>query len=91
MKLHYNRSNKQFSIRNKTRLVESYTRKRMDLPSIFRMPLGDTLELSPSVHVVITRGKLLEARDKHSRPELAVVVTKCPLWHLLKERIKEIF
>lgn len=91
MKLHYNRSNKQFSIRNGTRLVESYTCKRVDLPSILRMPLGDTVALSPTVHVVVTRGKLIEARDKHYRPELIVVVTKFPLWHLLKERIKEIF
>lgn len=91
MKLHYNKSNKQFTIRNETRLVESYTRKRVELPSIWRMPLGDVVTLAPMVHVIVTRGKLVEASTEYNRPELKVVVSKFPLWHLMVARFKEVF
>lgn len=90
MKLHYNKSNKQFTIRNETRLVESYTRKRVELPSVWWMPLGDVVTLAPMVHVIVTRGKLVEASTRYNRPELKVVVSKFPLWHLLVARIKEV-
>lgn len=91
MKLHFNKSNKQFTIRNETRMVESYTRKRVELPSVWRMPLGDIVTLAPMVHVIVTRGKLVEASTKYTRPELKVVVTKWPLWSLLVARLKEVF
>lgn len=90
MKLHFNKSNKQFTIRNETRMVESYTRKRVELPPTWQKPLGDIVTLAPMVHVIVTRGNLVEASTKYTRPDLKVVVTKFPLWHLLIARIKEV-
>lgn len=91
MRLQYNKSSKQFTIRDETRTVESYTRKLVELPPIWLMPIGDVVPLAPMVHVIVTRGKLIEASTKYTRPELKVVVSRFPLWHLLVARIKEVF
>lgn len=91
MKLHYNRGNGQFTVRNHKRTIEAATPKRITLPSVWRMPLGDIVTLAPMVHVIITRGKMLKAKQLRQRPHVPVVVAKYPLWHLLVARIKEVF
>lgn len=91
MKLHYNRGNGQFTVRNHKRTIEAATPKRITLPSVWMMPLGEIVTLAPMVHVIIPRGKLVEAKETRKRPHVKVVVAKCPLWSLLVERIKEVF
>lgn len=90
MKLHYNNGNGQFTVRNHNRTIEAATGKHITLPSFWRMPLGDVITLAPMVHVIVTRGKLLKAKQLRKRPEVPVVVTKFPMWHLLVARIKEV-
>lgn len=90
MKLHYNLGNGQFTVRNHKRTIEAATAKRITLPSIWRMPLGDIVTLAPMVHVIVTRGKMLKAKQLRQRPHVPVVVAKYPLWHLLVARIKEV-
>ena len=90
MKLHYNRGNGQFTVRNHKRTIEAATAKRITLPSIWRMPLGDIVTLAPMVHVIVTRGKMLKAKQLRQRPHVPVVVAKYPLWYLLVARIKEV-
>lgn len=90
MKLHYNRGNGQFTIRNDHRNIAASTAKRITMPSIWRMPLGDIVTLAPMVHVIVTRGKMLKAKQLRQRPHVPVVVAKHPLWHLLVARIKEV-
>lgn len=90
MKLHYNRGNGQFTVRNHKRTIEAATPKRITLPSVWRMPLGDIVTLAPMVHVIVTRGKMLKAKQLRQRPHVPVVVAKYPLWHLLVARIKEV-
>lgn len=91
MRLHYNRGNGQFTVRNHNRVIVAHTSKRITLPSVWRMPLGDIITVAPMVHVIITRGQLVEAKETRKRPHVKVVVAKWPLWSLLVARLKEVF
>lgn len=85
MKLHYNQSNGIFSIRRFDRSTVKSTRKHAKIPLI-----GSTIELSPSVHILITKGSFIAATQR-KRPMLPVVVTKWPRVRLCITRIVEIY
>ncbi|QEQ94738.1 hypothetical protein pEp_SNUABM10_00042 [Erwinia phage pEp_SNUABM_10] len=85
IRLHHNKSNGIFTIRNKSRAIVSASEKHPVIPFI-----GDTVELSPLVHGVITRGLYLEAKTG-SRPFVPVVVTRFPFVRLVIARVKEVF
>lgn len=84
MRLHFNKSNGIFSVRRQDRSTVAASERHGRIPFI-----GDTFELSPSVHILVTRG-LYEAAAEKSRPFVPVVVTKWPRLRLLWERIKEV-
>lgn len=84
-RLHYNKSNGIFSIRRFDRSTVAASERHGKLPLI-----GDTVELSPRVHILVTRKDYLKAKDK-KRPVLSVAVTRFPFIRLLIERIKEVF
>ncbi|CAK1257456.1 unknown function [Klebsiella phage vB_Kpn_K80PH1317a] len=84
MRLHFNKSNGIFSVRREDRSTVAATERHGKLPRV-----GDTFELSPNVHILVTRG-LYEAATEKSRPFVPVVVTKWPRLRVLWERIKEV-
>lgn len=85
LRLHFNKSNGIFSCRNQARETVLASEKRAVIPFI-----GDTIELSPRVHAVITRGLYREATTG-SRPFVPVLVTRFPFVRLIVARIKEVF
>lgn len=84
MRLHFNKANGIFSVRRDDRSTVAATERNGELPRI-----GDTHQLAPSVHILITRG-LYELAKTKSRPFVPVVVTKWPRLRLLWERLKEV-
>lgn len=84
MRLHFNKSNGIFSVRRVDRSTVAATGRNEKLPLI-----GDTFELSPKVHLLVTRGLYVEAKTK-SRPFVPAVVTNWPRLRLLWERFKEV-
>lgn len=84
MRLHYNSSNGIFSVRRPDRSTQSASGKHQKLPII-----GDIVELSPKVFLLITRGEFVEA-TKGTRPFMQAVVTSWPKVRLVIKRIKEI-
>lgn len=84
-KLHYHKLFEHFTVRRSdTRAIVFTTERRFVVPLI-----GQTVELAPKVHVIITRGKFQEATNK-TRPVLNVAVTRFPFVKLLIERVKEV-
>lgn len=86
MKLHFNRSNGIFSVRRVDRSTAFATAKNFKIPRV-----GLVNELSPNVHVLITRGTFIKATEDWKRPEVQVVVTKWPRVRLFIEWLKETF
>lgn len=84
IRLHFNKSNGIFSLRNVSRAIVSASEKHAKVPFI-----GNTVELSPVVHAVITKGLFVEAQ-KGTRPFVPVIVTKWPTVRLVIARIKEV-
>lgn len=85
MKLHFNKSNGIFSVRRYDRSTVVASERHGKIPKWF----GDTVELSPSVHIIVTKGSYIAA-TQGQRPVLPVVVTKWPLVKLIVARIKEV-
>lgn len=84
-RLHYNKRNGIFSVRHLDRSTVAASERHGKLPLI-----GDTVELSPRVHILVTRYDYLKAKDK-KRPVLSVAVTRFPFVRLLVKFIKETF
>lgn len=84
-RLHYNKSNGIYSVRRLDRSTVAASERHGKLPLI-----GDTVELSPRVHLLVTRYDYLKAKDK-KRPVLSVAVTRFPFVRLLWKFIKETF
>lgn len=84
MRLHFNKTNGIFSVRREDRSTVAATERHGKLPLI-----GDTFELAPSVHILVTRG-LYETAMTKSCPFVPVVVTKWPRLRVLWERFKEV-
>ncbi|CBV65207.1 conserved hypothetical phage protein [Salmonella phage Vi06] len=83
-RLHYNQSLENFTVRRPDRSIvcaSEYHRAKLPL-------MGDTVPLTPGVHLIITRGDFKKAIDK-KRPVLSVAVTRFPFACLLVKRIKE--
>ena len=85
MRLHFNKSNGIFSVRRDDRSTVVASERHGKIPRFF----GDTVELAPSVHILITKGSYIAATEK-KRPVLPVVVTKWPRLRLVILRLKEI-
>lgn len=85
LRLHFNKSNGIFSARGADRSTVLASEKHAVIPFI-----GDTVELSPRVHAVITNGLYKEATTG-SRPFIPVLVTRFPKVRLVIARIKEVF
>lgn len=84
-RLHFNKHKGSFTIRRADRSTAFGTDPHVKLPLI-----GDTIALSPNVHIIITRNTFKKAMAKQ-RPVLNVAVTRFPFVRLLVERIKEVF
>lgn len=84
MRLHFNKTNGIFSVRRVDRSTVAATERNGKIPFI-----GDTFELSPNVHLLVTRG-LYELAKTKSRPFVPAVVTKWPRLRLLWARLKEV-
>lgn len=84
-RLHYNKSNGIFSVRRLDRSTVAASERHGKIPRI-----GDTVELSPRVHILVTRYDYLKAKDK-KRPVLSMAKTYFPrirlffkwLWEVL--------
>lgn len=85
MRIHYNKLNGIFSVRREDRSTVCATERHGKLPRF-----GDTFELSPSVHILVTRKNYIEAMTK-SRPFADVRVTKWPRLRLALKVIREVF
>jgi hypothetical protein len=85
LRLHFNKVNGIFSIRGTDRRTVKSSERKAKIPSI-----GDTIELAPRVHAVITKG-LYEEATTGSRPFIPVLVTRFPKARLVIKRIKEMF
>lgn len=86
LRLHFNKSNGIYSVRNAGRSLVKATEKHAVIPKV----LGATIELAPRVHAVITTGLFKEATTG-SRPFIPVLVTRFPKVRLVIECIKEVF
>lgn len=85
MFLHFNKSNGIFSVRRIDRSTVTATPRNFQIPRI-----GSATELSPNVHLLITKG-LYEKAVTKSRPDVPVVYTKWPRVKLFVLRVKEYF
>lgn len=85
LRLHFNKSNGIFSARRVDRSSALASEKHAKIPRI-----GDTIELSPNVHCILTKGLYVEATTG-SRPFIPVLVTRFPKVRLVIARIKEVF
>lgn len=85
MKLHFNSSNGIFSVRRYDRSTVAASERHGKIPAF----LGDTIELAPSVHILVTVGSYVAA-SAGKRPVLPVVVTKWPKVRLFVARVKEV-
>lgn len=84
-RLHYNKGNGIFSVRRLDRSTVAASERHGRIPRI-----GDTVELSPRVHLLVTRYDYLKAKD-HKRPVLSVAVTRFPFIRLFFKWLKETF
>lgn len=85
MRLHFNKSNGIFSVRRIDRSTVAASERHAKIPFI-----GSTHELSPNVHIVMTKGLFVEA-STGSRPSVPVLVTRFPKVRMVVARIKEVF
>lgn len=83
MRLHFNKSNGIFSVRRVDRTTVVASERHAKVPF-----LGSTHELSPNVHIVMTKGLFVEATTG-SRPSVPVLVTRFPKVRMVIARIKE--
>lgn len=83
LKMHFNKSNGIFSVRRVDRSTALATDKNFKVGM-----LGETYALSPTVHVIATKG-IFEKASEGKRPEVPVVVTKWPFVRLVINRVKE--
>lgn len=86
LRLHFNKSNGIFSARRADRSTELASEKHAVIPKF----IGNTIELSPNVHCILTKGLYVEATTG-SRPFIPVLVTRFPKVRLVIARIKEVF
>lgn len=85
MRLHFNKSKGIFSVRRVDRSTVAASERHAKIPFI-----GATYELSPNVHIVMTKGLFVEATTG-SRPSVLVLVTRFPKVRMVIARIKEVF
>lgn len=83
-RLHYNKRNGIFSVRSMDRSTVAASERHGKLPRI-----GDTVEISPRVHILVTHNDYLLAQLK-LRPVLSVAKTRFPRIRLFFKWLKEV-